>query len=135
MRRSAVTSMDYAEGADDALTVRRQQIADDGQRAVAGAALRFDERLRCRAHARAAHGIANQAEDRLFELGARAHLDGRAVVEKRLGDLAEVLHVRPEDDRFAVERRLEDVVSASGNEAAADEHDGRNLIELRELAN
>ena len=62
------------------------------------------------------------------------HLHGRAVGEKRVGDLREVLHVRAEDDRLAVDRRLEDVVPAGRHEAAADEHRRGDLIELRELA-
>ena len=56
------------------------------------------------------------------------------LAQKRLGDLREVLHVRAEDDRLAEHRRLEDVVAAVIDEAAADEHDGRHLIELRQLA-
>ena len=49
---------------------------------------------------------------------------------KACGDLGEVLHVRPEHDRLAEHRRLEDVVAARGDEAAADEHDGGHLVEV-----
>ena len=40
----------------------------------------------------------------------------------------------PNDDRLAEDRRLEDVVAAVIDEAAADEHGRRELIELRQLA-
>ena len=70
----------------------------------------------------------------VVELTRVVHLDGGAVGQERLGDLGEVLHVRAEDDRLAVERRLEDVVSAGRHEAAADEDRRRDLIELRQLA-
>ena len=42
--------------------------------------------------------------------------------------------MRAEDDRLAENRRLENVVAAVVDEASADEHGGRQLIELRELA-
>ena len=57
-----------------------------------------------------------------LELRARPDLHRRAVVEERAGDLGEVLHVRPEHDRLAVHGRLEDVVAARIDQAAADEH-------------
>ena len=53
---------------------------------------------------------------------AELHLDGAAVLEERAGDLGEVVHVRAEDDRLAEHRRLEDVVAAGVDQAAADEH-------------
>ena len=71
---------------------------------------------------------------RVVELAVGPHLNRGAVGEKRLGDLLEVLHVRPEDHRLAEDRRLEDVVPAVIGEAAADEHRRRHLIELRQLA-
>ena len=48
-----------------------------------------------------------------------------ARIEERRGNLLEVLHVRPEQDRPAVHGRLQDVVAAGRNQAAADEHDRR----------
>ena len=69
-----------------------------------------------------------------LELPLVAHLHGRAVAEERLGDLAEVLHVRAEHDRLAEDRRLEDVVPAGRHEAAADEHDRGHLVDLRQFA-
>ena len=126
--------MDYAEWADHAFTLGREHIANDGEGAIACAAVRLDQRLGRRANARTAHRIADQTAHRLLELAARAHLDGGAVGEKGLRNLAEVLHVRTEDDRLAVKRRLEDVVAARGHEAAADEDHGGDLKELGELA-
>ena len=65
---------------------------------------------------------------------ALCHLDRRVLRDERFGDLLEVVHVRPEHDRLAEHRRLEDVVPAGVDQAAADEHRRRNLIDLRELA-
>ena len=79
-------------------------------------------------------GSVTQREQRLVELALRLHLNRRAVGEERVGDLLEVLHVRAEDDRLAEDRRLEDVVAAVIDQAAADEHRGGHLIELRQLA-
>ena len=42
--------------------------------------------------------------------------------------------MRPEHDRLAEDRRLENVVAAMVGQAAADKHRCRELIELRELA-
>src|SRR5207244_2534177 len=67
-------------------------------------------------------------------IAIRGDLNGGAVGEKFLGDLLEILHVRSEDDRFAEHRRLENVVSALVYQAAADEDGGRQLVDLRELA-
>ena len=74
---------------------------------------------------------ASSRSQRLGQLGLRPHLHGSAAGEERLGNLAEVLHVRPEDDRLAEDGGLEDVVAAGVHQAAADEHDRRHLIELR----
>src|SRR6266545_3314797 len=126
--------MDYAEGTDHTFTVRWQQITDDGQRPVARAAVRFNQGSRRRADARTAHRITDQAQHGLFELGLRTNLDRRAVREKCFGDLTKVLHVRAEDNRFPVERGLEDVMAAGRHQASAYEHDGCKLIELRQLA-
>ena len=52
-----------------------------------------------------------------------------------LGNFREVLHVGAKDDGFAVDGRLEDVVSALIDEAAAHKDDGRDLKDVRELAN
>src|SRR5437773_11079093 len=103
--------MDYAEGTDHTFTVRRQQVADDGQRPVARAAVRFDECPRSRADARAPNRIAYEAQQRLLELGLGVNLDGRARGVVRLRDLVEVLHARAEDDRHPIQRALEVVVA------------------------
>ena len=107
---------------------------DDRERLVLRAAVGFDQRARRRAEPRAAHRIGHERQQRLFELALGLHLHGGAVGEERVGDLLEVLHVRAEDDRLAEDRRLEDVVAAVIDEAAADEHGGGELIELRQLA-
>ena len=82
------------------------------KRLVLRAAVRVDERARGRAEPRAPDRIAHEAHDRVFELALGADLHRRVVGQERLGNLGEVLHVRPEDDRLAEDRRLEDVVAA-----------------------
>ena len=54
--------------------------------------------------------------------------------EERPRDLGEVVHVRTKDDWLPEHRRLQDIVASGVDEAAADEHHGRDLEELRELA-
>ena len=69
-----------------------------------------------------------------LELATGAHLDGGAVVEERPRDLGEVLHVRTKHDWLPEHRRFQDIVASGVDEAAADEHHGRDLEQLRELA-
>src|SRR5215510_3613439 len=106
--------MDYAErvkGRRSAALVRRKQLGDDRQRSIFGAAVRVDERTRRRTQTRTTNGITQETDDRRFELARRVHLDRRPVAQERLRDLGEVLHMRPEHDRLAVERGFKDVVS------------------------
>src|SRR5262245_65381118 len=105
-------SMDDAEGTDDSRCaigrqIRRQQITDDRQGAITCATVRFDQRTRSGADARASNGIADQSVHRLFELAGRSDLDGSAVGEERFRDLTEVLHVRTEHDRLSVQGGFE----------------------------
>src|SRR5437667_7712011 len=85
-------SMDYAEGTDHTFAVRRQQITDDGKRAVARTPVRLDERARRGANPCSANRIADQAQHRGFELALVANLEGGAIGEKRVGNLTKVLH-------------------------------------------
>jgi len=114
--------------------VRRQELGDDGERALPRAAIGFDQRPRRRAEAGAPHRIREEIDQHGLEPGRRVHLDGAAILEERAGDLGEVVHVRAEDDRLAEHRGLEDVVAAGVGQAAADEHQRGNLVQLRELA-
>src|SRR5687768_12614511 len=105
--------MDQSErvnGGGSPTLLRRKQVGDDRQRAILRAAIGVDEGARRRAQPRAPHRIAHQTRNRGLELAGVVHLYGSAVAEERLGNLLEVLHVRAEDDRFAVERWFEDVV-------------------------
>ena len=80
-------SVHSPERADDAAGTAgadREQLADDGERLVLGAAVGFDQRPRRRAEARAVHRIAHEREDRVVELLIGPHLERRAVGEKRL---------------------------------------------------
>src|SRR5262245_27450156 len=113
---------------------RWKQIGDDGERLVLGATIGFDQRPRGRTKLRAPHRIRSQAHHRLLQLALRPDLHRRVVADERVDDLLEVLHVRAEQDRLAKDGRLQDVVAAMVHETAADEHDRRHLIELRQLA-
>src|SRR5438270_203318 len=99
--------------------LRRQELRDGGHRLAARAAVRLDERAGGRAEPGAADGVAEQLEERDLELAGVADLDRRFVIEERRRDLGEILHVRPEHDRLAEDRRLEDVVPPLVDEAAA----------------
>jgi len=131
------TAPSYApEGAHDASRiVRGKQLGDGGERLVAGAAVRFDQRARRGAEARAADRIAEQIRAARARASRPVRTWNRgAVVEKRLRDLGEVLHVRTKDNWLPEDCRLEDIVASGVDEAAADEYDRRHLIELGQLA-
>ena len=64
----------------------------------------------------------------------RRHLHGGAAAQELGRDLGEVVHVRPEHDGLAEHRRLEDVVAAGVDQAAADEDHAGDLVEPRQLA-
>ena len=107
---------------------------DHGQALRARAAIGLDQRPRGGAHAGALDRVRQQLHERRLELGGRADLDRAAVVDERPGDVREVVHVRPEHDRLAEHRGLEDVVPSRIDQAAADEDHGGHLIHLRQLA-
>ena len=126
--------MHNPEGPDIAGAFGRQELGQRGEGLTARAAVGLDERARGRAQAGAAHGIAQQLEQRALELAPRSHLHGGAVVEKRARNLGEVVHVRTKDNWLPEDRRFEDIVATSVDEAAADEDDCRDLEELGKLA-
>ena len=70
----------------------------------------------------------------MLELAVGPDLHRGAVVEEGPRDLGEVLHVRTKHDWLPEDRRLQDIVAASVDEAAADEDRGRDLEQLRQLA-
>src|SRR5215208_5630827 len=128
--------MDYAERTNDGgstALIDGQELGDDGKRPVSTAAIRIDERASGGAKPCASNRIAHQAEHRLLELAFGADLNGGAVGDERVGDFAEILHVRPKDDRLAVGGWLQDVVAADRHEAAANENGCRDLVQLRQL--
>src|SRR2546425_12373790 len=115
--------MYQAEGSDHATRPGwGHKVRDDGEGLVLRTAIGFDKRTGCSAQPRAAHRIPDECQQRLIQLAIRLHLNGGVVYHKRVGNLLEVLHVGPEDDRLAEDRRLEDVVTAVVDKAAADEH-------------
>ena len=62
------------------------------------------------------------------------HLHGGGIVEECPGNLGKILHIRAKYDWLAEDGGLQDIVASHVCEAAADEHDGRDLIELRQFA-
>src|SRR5260221_13254478 len=98
--------MHQSKGPDDRAAVTRitgvgQELVDDYERFRLGAPVRFDEGARGRAKSGAADRIGDEIQQLALEIAIRGDLDGGAVGEKFLGDLLEILHVRPEDDRVA----------------------------------
>ena len=84
-------------------------------------------------HAMAMLRLVEEARDLCRQLRAVLHRQaGVAVLEERVRVL-EVEHVRADDDGLAVCGRLEDVVAAVWHEAAADEDDVADAVDLAEL--
>src|SRR5687768_8406151 len=104
------------------------------ERTALGTAIGLDERASGGAKTRPFDRVANQPRDGAGELRRGVHLDRGLVAEKGRDDFREVRHVRTEHDRLAVYSRLEDVVSALIDQAAADEDDGRHLKQVRQFA-
>src|SRR4029453_13438963 len=128
--------MNDPEWPDDvARGVGRQELGEDREALPARAAIRLHQRTRRRAKTCAPHGIPEQLEERGLELTGVADLDRGLVVQERLRNLREVLHVGTKDDWLPEHRRFEDIVASSVHERAPDEAGGVPLIELGELAN
>ena len=130
-------SMHQAEGTDDA-AVRRGRAGSSS--AITASVLSLAPRLastsaRAAAPRRARRtGSVTSASSASSSSRSDCTCTAASFARNVVGDLLEVLHVRPEHDRLAEDRRLEDVVAAVIDQAAADEHRGRQLIELRQLA-
>src|SRR5215813_15384961 len=81
--------------------------------------------------------IAQQTRKRALQFGGQrvtfghSQLKERVPPEKLPANLAKILHVRSDDDRLRVKRRLQNVVSAFRNEASADEDDRSEPVERR----
>src|SRR5262249_51442133 len=80
-------------------------------------------------------GIAQKETDLALEQGAFLDEHRAARLQQGQGALAEVVRVRPEEYGLSQECGLEHVVAARRHEAAPDEHDGRDPVELRQLPN
>ena len=78
--------------------------------------------------------VLHQAGHDLRQLVGAGYLEATAAGDHPLGDIREVLHVRPEENRPAVNRRLEDVVAALGNQTTADEDDPSTAVQPGELS-
>ena len=72
--------------------------------------------------------IAPAGLERGGQRGGIAHLVQRAGRGKSCGNLEEVEQVRPAEQRLAQRRRLQQVVSAEGNQTAADEGNSYNFV-------
>jgi len=98
--------------------VRRQRASSTASVARLGAAIRFQQRARRRAQARAPHWIAQQLTIASSSSRVVRTLQGGALREEHVGDLGEVLHVRANTIGFAEHRRLQDVVAAASTRLA-----------------
>jgi len=78
--------------------------------------------------------IVQQLEPRRRQGLRLIDLNQRIAGQQPVRDRAEVLHVRPDDHRLAVERRLQHVVAAPAVERAAHEDRRRSGVQGRELA-
>ena len=115
-----------------ALIALEHLVEQDGRLARSALVLAHDG-ARLFLHAVAVLRLVEEARDLLREFLAVLHGQARvAVLEERIRVL-EVEHVRADDDGFAVRGRLEDVVAAVRHEAAADENDIADAVDLAEL--
>ena len=84
--------------------------------------------------------IAQQTRKRALQFGGQRVTFGRSQLKERVppekipANLAKILHVRSDDDRLRVKRRLQNIVSAFRNEASADEDDRSEPVERRKLS-
>src|SRR5262245_30452556 len=108
----------------------RQQFRQDIKALAARAAISFDQRARGGAEAGATDRIPQELEQRRVELATVSHLNRGVVVEERPRNLGEILHVRTKDDWLPEDRRFQDIVATSVDEAAANEDRSRDLKEL-----
>ena len=113
---------------------RGQHRRDLGQAAGGGPAVRLDEAAGGGPQRRARVGVGQQLGQHRGQLVLARDAAGGPVRQEELGDLGEVLHVRPEHHRLAPGGRLDHVVPADGDQAAAQEHDGGRLKQPRQLA-
>src|SRR5262245_19567089 len=83
--------------------------------------------------------VAQQTRERVPQLRRQragvgvAQLKESAPAKELRGDLAKIFHVRPDDDRLRVERRLQNVVSPLRDQASADEDDRSEPVEGGQL--
>ena len=87
-----------------------------------------------RAEAGAPHGVADQIDQASRPARASTTPARRRCRAGTRPNLGEVVHVRAEHDGLAEHRRLEDVVAAGVDQAAADEDHAGDLVEPRQLA-
>src|SRR5690606_6854920 len=129
-----VVTSGAAERADDPAGTGGQDLFDGVERPRLRAAVGIDQGAGGGAQACPGDRIVEQPHHHLLELATILHLNGRVLAEELGGNLREVVHVRAEDDRLAVDGRLQDVVPALRDQAAADEDDRRNLQQVGQLA-
>ena len=85
--------------------------------------------------------ISQQIRERVLQFGGQrvmigaSQLNERVSPEKRPGAFAKILHVRSDDDRLRMERRLQNIVSAFRNETSTDKDDRSEPVERRKLSN
>lgn len=92
------------------------------------------ERRARRAHRRAARVIGEQRVERACEIGRIPHLRARARRDRIGRRLREVEHVRPDQHRHADRARLDQVLAAERQQAAADERDVGGCIVRAQFA-
>ena len=101
---------------------------------LGGAAERFEQFLRAQAGLAEEARIRGEPPQPVRELLLPRDPDQGVPGQERVGDLPEILHVRADDRRHAVPRRLEDVVPPLRNEAASDEREVGRGVRARKLA-
>ena len=113
---------------------RRQHRRDLVEAPRGGTPVRLDQRPGGGPQLGAAARVGQQLGQHRRQLAGRRDPAGGPVGEEQLGDLGEVLHVRPEHHRPAPRRRLDHIVPARGHQAPPDEDDGSRPEQRGQLA-
>ena len=107
---------------------------DHFDRAVDRAAIFAHDPDRILSERHAPRFITEQFAEGSFQLGRVSDLNGPLLLEEGIGDGRKILHVRPENDRFAQRRRFDGILPALAAQALPDKDDRGLLVEVAQFA-
>ena len=110
-----------------------QEVMQEHSRLSGRALVLADDGERLALHAPPFPFVLKEPADSCGKFFSIVHRDAGVPLREEYMCILEVEHVVPDDDRLAVRRRLQDVVTAVRDEAAADVDDVADAIDLAEL--